>query len=87
MVTLIQEKDFQLRPLKVPGWDLSTIAAQKVGESTQQFDGTPNPGNADPVFSGKLLNRWTYRNTLRASYEWEEDEAAYGRALNAMARA
>jgi len=85
VVTLIQEKEFKLLPLQVPGWDLSTIAAQKVAETAQQFDG--GPGNADPVFAGKLLNRWTYRTTLRASYEWEEDEAAYGRALNAMARA
>ena len=88
VVTLIQEKRFFSRPIQVPGWDLSTIAAQNVYETNQQAgSGDQNPGNTDPVFSGKLLNRWTYRTTLRVSFEWEEDEAAYGRALKAMARA
>lgn len=89
VVTLVQEKEFRLRPLKVPGWDLSKVSAKNITETGQSADGLPGlDGNtSDAVFAGKLLNRWTYRLTVRASFEWEEDEAAYGRALNAMARA
>ncbi len=92
VVTLIQEKEFRLRPLKVPGWDLSKISAVPVAETVAQVDGSGGnsllgSANSDAAFAGKLLNRWSYRLTLRASLEWEEDEAAYMRALNAMARA
>lgn len=81
VVTLIQESEFKLRPLQIPGWDLSTFAAANITEANQQNE------QSNPAFSGKLLNRNTYRTSLDATFEWEEDEAAYGRAQSAMARA
>lgn len=79
--TIIQEDTFELKPLQVPGWDLSSFSATNVTEGTQQNE------TANPSFSGKLLNRNTYRASLDATFEWEEDEQAYGRAQAAFARA
>jgi HK97 family phage major capsid protein len=81
VVTVVQEQTFTLHPLQIPGWDLSTFAAANITETNQQNE------QANPAFSGKLLNRNTYRCSLDASFEWEEDEAAYGRAQSAFARA
>lgn len=55
------------RPLTVPGWDLSTIAAARITESTQQNPFTP------PTAAGKTLGGWTYRVSLTVSLELEED--------------
>jgi HK97 family phage major capsid protein len=81
VVTLVQESEFKLLPLQIPGWDLSTFAASNITEATLQSE------QSNPAFSGKLLNKNTYRTSLDASFEWEEDEAAYGRAQAALARA
>jgi HK97 family phage major capsid protein len=81
VVTVIQEPDFRLRPMQVPGWDLSTFAASNITETNQQNE------QANPSYSGKLLGRNTYRCSLDASFEWEEDEKAYGMAQAAFARA
>jgi HK97 family phage major capsid protein len=81
VVTLIQEPSFTLPPLHIPGWDLSTITAVKVSETVQH--------NADviPAINNELLNRFVYRSTLAASFEWEQDAKAYGDAQAALARA
>jgi HK97 family phage major capsid protein len=81
VVGLVQEPSFTLPPLTVPGFDLSSIAAVKVGETSQQNAQTI------PVIDSKMLNRYTYRVSLAASIEFEEDSKAYGSAENAMARA
>ena len=65
--TVIQEPGLALRPLTIPGWDLSTIAAVEVNEGAQHSPDTV------PEVSGKLLNKFTYRLSLGASLEWEQD--------------
>lgn len=67
IVTLIKSKNFSLRPYPIPGWDMTTIAATKVNEGAQQTAGAP------PVTSQVQLNSWTYRLSLDASIEFEED--------------
>lgn len=67
VVTLVESKDFSLRPYTQPGWDLSTFAASKIAEGVQQ-----NPQTV-PSVATKLLNSYTYRCTLDASFEFEED--------------
>ena len=78
---VVQESDFTLRPLQLPGWDLSGVAAVKVNEATQQ--GT----SVAPGITQQLLNKWTYRFSLGASLEWEEDQRAFDSAMAAMGRA
>jgi HK97 family phage major capsid protein len=68
VVTLVQSKNFSLRPFRVPGWDLSTFTAVKVGEGQQQARQTP------PALSGSILNSYTYRASLSASFEFEKDD-------------
>jgi len=80
-VTVVQEKEFFLRPFQIPGWDLSTIAATKVAESAQH-----SPDNV-PAVTQNLLNRYTYRLGLGASFEFEQDQKAFDSAMAAMARA
>jgi HK97 family phage major capsid protein len=77
---VVQETDFTLRPLQLPGWDLSTIAAVKVTEAAQQ--GT----SVAPGITQQLLNKYTYRLSLGASLEWEEDQRAFDSAMAAMGR-
>jgi HK97 family phage major capsid protein len=81
VVTLIQEDGFKLPPMQIPGWDLSTIQAVKVTESTQH--------NADviPVINSQMVQSHTYRATLAGSVEFDEDAKAYGSTDAAMARA
>lgn len=67
VVSLLPSDDFSLRPYTVPGWDLSTFAAAKINEGAQQ-----NPQTV-PTVSAALLNSYTYRATLDASLEFEED--------------
>ena len=78
---VIQENDFRLPPLQIPGWDLSTITATKVDEAAQH--------NADAVPSAdnKLLNKFTYRVSLGASLEFEDDERAFARLMAGMGMA
>jgi HK97 family phage major capsid protein len=79
--TVIQEPGFALPPRSIPGWDLSAIAAVKVDEAAQHNSDTV-PGTTQ-----KLLNKFTYRLSLGASLEWEEDQAVFDSALAAMGRA
>src|ERR1043166_2251739 len=81
IVTVFSEPDFTLRPLSIPGWDLSQIAATKVGETSQESAGSV------PAVSGKLLGKFTYRLALDCSLEFDEDAKAYGSAESALARA
>ena len=81
IVGLVQEDSFKLPPLTIPGFDLSTIAAVNVAEIIQQNAQTI------PVIDSKMLNRYTYRVSLAASIEFEDDAKAYGNAENVMGRA
>lgn len=79
--TVVQENDFRLPPLSIPGFDLSSFTAVKISEAQQQ-----NP-QIVPQVDTRLLNRYTYRASLVASFEFENDSQAYGSAEAAMARA
>lgn len=81
VVTLIQEPTFTLPPLSIPGWDLSTITAVKVGEAVQ------HAADIVPAINSDILNKFTYRCTLAGTIEWETDEQAYGDAQAALGRA
>jgi HK97 family phage major capsid protein len=70
VVTLNRSKTFALRPWQYPGWDMTTYAATKVNESALQNAGTP------PATSQAQLKSWTYRATLDATMEFEEDDFA-----------
>ncbi|HUC30011.1 MAG TPA: phage major capsid protein [Candidatus Acidoferrum sp.] len=78
---VVQEPDFTLRPLQLPGWDLSTLSAVKVTEAAQQGV------SVAPGLTQQLLNKYTYRVSLSASFEWEEDQRAFDSAMAAMGRA
>lgn len=67
------------RPLVVPGWDLSTIAASLVAEGAQQNDGSV------PAVSGVQLGGYTFRASLSATLELEEDD--FEPVLNQMKEA
>ncbi|MGH9636281.1 MAG: phage major capsid protein, partial [Candidatus Angelobacter sp.] len=81
VVTLIQEPTFTLPPLSIPGWDLSSITAVKVGEAVQ------HAADIVPAINSDILNKFTYRCTLAGTIEWETDERAYGDAQAALGRA
>lgn len=68
-VSMSKSGSFQLRPYTVAGYDLTGISAVKVGEGVQQ---TPQ-ATTFPTVSGKILNGYTYRCSLAASLEFEED--------------
>jgi HK97 family phage major capsid protein len=68
VVTLKKSATFALRPYGMPGWDLSSFAAVKVGEATQQTPQTV------PTASHQMLNGYQYRASLTASFELEEDD-------------
>jgi HK97 family phage major capsid protein len=78
---VVQESDFTLRPLQLPGWDLSTIAAVNIAEAAQHGP------SAVPGITQELLNKYTYRLSLGASLEWEEDQRVYDSAMAAMGHA
>jgi HK97 family phage major capsid protein len=65
--TVVQSKDGSLRPYTVPGLDLSTFAAAKVSETSQQNEQTA------PDVTGTALGSYTYRASFGASIELEED--------------
>ena len=81
VVTLINEQNFMLPPMTIPGWDLSTITAVKVGETNLHST------DVIPAINSFMTNKFTYRCTLTGTLEWETDSAAYGNAENALARA
>jgi HK97 family phage major capsid protein len=67
VVTLIESNDFSLKPFVIPGWDLSTFAANKVSETSGPTASTP------PQVAGTLLNSFKYAAALPISIELEED--------------
>lgn len=67
-VTLIKTKG--ARPLFLPGWDLSSVTAARITEATKQ------PAGTFPAVSTQPLGGWTYRVSLAASREIEEDSFA-----------
>jgi HK97 family phage major capsid protein len=77
--TVIHSPNFSLRPYKIPAWDLSTFAAVKVAETAQQTPLTV------PTATDAQLNSYTYRATLDASFELEEDD--FQPTINQMAAA
>ncbi len=81
VANVIFSPDFRLQPLQLPGWDLSTIAAVQVAEAVQHNSDT-TPGTEQ-----KLLNKFTYRLSLGASLEWEQDQAAFDSAMATFGRA
>jgi len=82
IVSVIQEPNYSLRPLQLPGWDLSTVKAVKVGENMQESAGTI------PTINQPLLNKFGYRTAFDVSAEFEEDAVtAYGDAVAALSRA
>lgn len=78
---VVYEDDFKLPPLQIPGWDISTIKAVKVTEANQHNSDTV------PDETQKVLNKFTYRVSLGASLEWEDDQRTFDTAQAAMARA
>jgi len=83
IVTLVQEPDYSLRPLQIPGWDLSTVKATKVGEVSQESAATI------PTLNQPLLNKFGYRTAFDMSIEFEEDAVtSYGvDTISALSRA
>lgn len=78
---VIFSPDFRLQPLQIPGWDLSTIEAVQVAEAAQH-DSDTTPGTDQ-----KLISKYSYRLSLGASLEWEDDQAAFDSALATFGRA
>jgi HK97 family phage major capsid protein len=73
VVTVVRESDYSLRPLQIPGWDLSSVAAVKVGEVTQESAATI------PTLNQPLLNKFGFRVAFDMSQEFEEDAlTSYG---------
>jgi HK97 family phage major capsid protein len=81
VANVIFSPDFRLQPLQLPGWDLSTIAAVQVAEAAH------HNSDVTPGVEQKLLNKFTYRVSLSASLEWEEDQAAFNSAMAVFGRA
>jgi HK97 family phage major capsid protein len=79
VVSLIESKTFALRPYQIPGWDMTTFTATKVAEGAQQGPGAP------PNSTQAQLKSWTYRASLDASIEFEEDD--FQNFLNQFERA
>ncbi len=67
IVTLIESGDGSLKPLPIPGWDLSTFAAQLVAEGAFQVPQTP------PTVAGIILNGYKFMAGIPVSMELEED--------------
>jgi HK97 family phage major capsid protein len=86
VVTIMPSKDFSLRAYPVPGWDLSTFAAVKLNEAGQQVDvsGQGPPNIALPAASTSVLQSYTYRATLAASLEFEDDQESFNSVMAAI---
>jgi len=67
VVTLDQSPTFALQPIQISGWDLSAIAASRTGEGNQK-----NPITV-PNVDGAVLNSFTYKLSLDASFELAQD--------------
>jgi HK97 family phage major capsid protein len=67
VATVVHEPSLVLKPLQLPGWDLSTISASRVSEATQ------HTADAVPQVNQDLLNAYSYRLSIGASMEFEQD--------------
>jgi HK97 family phage major capsid protein len=67
IVTLIQEPTFAMLPLRLSGWDLTSITSVPVGESVY------NAPSATPSVSGATLSGYTHRISLAESDEGFQD--------------
>jgi HK97 family phage major capsid protein len=67
VATVIHEPSLALKPLQLPGWDLSTISASRVSEAVQ------HTADAVPQVNQDLLNAYAYRLSIGASMEFEQD--------------
>jgi HK97 family phage major capsid protein len=65
--TVVEESSLVMKPLQLPGWDLSTISASRVSESAQ------HTADAVPQVTQELLNAYSYRLSIGASMEFEQD--------------
>ncbi len=79
-VTLIAEPTYAMKPKQLPGYDLTTIAATRVVENTD--NGVPD---AFPASSAEVLNGYPYRLATYATVEITDDDfetamASVGRA-------
>jgi len=83
VVTVVQEQTYSHKPLQIPSWDLSGVAAVKLGETQGQ---TPN---AIPSLQQPLLNTFRYNVSFNMSTEFEEDAVTgYGAdPIDALSRA
>lgn len=79
-VTWIKAKGdgFNLRPLPVPGWDLSVYKAARIAEGQQQNPQTV-PTAATMLMGGS--RQATYRASLADTFEFEEDNFDTGLAI------
>jgi HK97 family phage major capsid protein len=79
VVTLIPSDTPSLKPISVPGWDLSEIAAELISEGAQRTPFTV------PDLDHAMLNGYTFRTVLDATFELEED--AFEPLINQLQRA
>ena len=79
-VSVVQSDTFALPPYNVPGWDLSTIASTSVSEAAEHARDTI------PGVSHNMINSWTDRLSLGASFEFETD-SAFRTTMDQMSRA
>jgi HK97 family phage major capsid protein len=77
--TVVKSDSLVMRPLQLPGWDLSTVTAVKTTEAAQ------HPTDVVPAVDQKLLNAFSYRVSLGASLEFEDD--VFDSAMERMAQA
>jgi HK97 family phage major capsid protein len=79
VTTVVPSDSLVLRPLQLPGWDLSAVKAERVNETVQ------HSSDVVPEVDQKLLNAFSYRLTLGASLEFEQD--VFDSAMARMAQA
>ncbi len=79
VVTLIPSNNASLKPISIPGWDLSGIAAELISEGAQRTPFTV------PDLDQAMLNGYTFRTVLDATFELEED--AFEPLINQLQRA
>ena len=77
--TVVKSDSLVMRPLQLPGWDLSTVTAVKTTEAAQ------HPTDVVPAVDQKILNAFSYRVSLGASLEFEDD--VFDSAMERMAQA
>mgnify|MGYP005812007269 CR=1 FL=1 len=86
IVTVLQSKNYSLRPLTVPAWDLSQYQAHILGGGSPGDYGEGFQWNDSVPPSGKVnLKGWTFGAALDDTFEWEGD--AFQPAITFMTKA